>query len=259
MQMSAETERSRFVGSLAKACRVLALFDVESPEWTLSGMVAHTGMTKTTVFRIAKTLEGCGALVFNPGTAAYRLGPLMIPLGYLVVSDVYVVRIARPRLERLAEDTGETVELLIEGQNGSVVADQVNTSHPFKANLPIGRILQGFGSSSFKLFLSFKSEKQIRAALALPPVEMSPRAVTDPDLLAAEIQRIAKERIAFSIEGRTIGVCSVSAPVVDALGAVKAAVTLVAPTERFSVARRKRLAAAVKETADLISRELGAR
>jgi IclR family KDG regulon transcriptional repressor len=259
MRASTETERSRFVGSLAKACKVLALFNVENPEWTLSGMVTRTGMTKTTAFRMAKTLERCGALVFNPATAAYRLGPMMIPLGYLVVSDVYVVRVARPQLERLAEETGETVELLIEGQNGSVVADQVNTSHPFKANLPIGRILQGFGSSSFKLFLSFKSEEQIRAALALPPVEMSPRALTDPDALAVEIEQIAKERIAFSIEGRTIGVCSVSAPVVDAMGAVKAAVTLVAPTERFGAARRKRLASAVKETAAGISREIGAR
>lgn len=249
--------RTRFLGSLAKGCKILALYDVENPEWTLGGMVNRTGMSKTTAFRIAKTFEASGVLVFDRTTTAYRLGPAMVPLGYLVVSHVHIVRIARPHLEALASETGETIEILIEGPRGVVVADQVSTSHPFKANLPIGRILDGLGTSSFKLFLAFKSEDQIRAALALPPVEVSPRAVTDPEMLAAEFRQIVEDRIAFSIEGRTVGVCSMSAPIVDAMGTIKAAVTLVAPTERFGVARRRRLAATVKETARRISNEIG--
>lgn len=246
-----------YVQALARGLSILALFDVEHPEWSLHDIARHTGISKTTAYRMLRTLEWKGFLTFDPITELYHLGAAMIPSAYLSLSNVAFARSAHAFVEELAHETGETVELAVEGEGGAVVADQVATSHPFKPNLPLGRVLRNLANSAMKVLAAHRSEvERERLLLRRRPVRLTQHTKTDPADITRELDRVVEEGVAFDLEEQDLGVCAVSAPIFGPGGEVRAVITVVAPAERFGPQERQRLSSAVKGSADAISRHL---
>ncbi|MBC7294287.1 MAG: hypothetical protein H5T84_09360 [Thermoleophilia bacterium] len=153
----------------------------------------------------------------------------------------------------MAATTRETVELAVEGDGYGVIVDQIATSHPFKPNLPIGRVLRDLANATTKVIVAFKSEAERARILALPHPKLTPYTRTDPAEIAAELAKVAEEKVAFDLEEQNLGVCAVAAPIFGPNGDLRAALTLVAPKERFGPRERKKRADAVRETAEKIS------
>jgi IclR family acetate operon transcriptional repressor len=65
--------------------------------------------------------------------------------------------------------------------------------------------------------------------------------------------------LAFDIEEQDMGVCAVSAPVLERDGDLKAVLTVVAPAERFGTKERKKLAEAVQSMAAALTEHLSSR
>jgi DNA-binding IclR family transcriptional regulator len=251
-----EEENDLFVRALARGLTILALFDVEHPEWSLHEICARTGLSKTTAYRMLRTLEWKDFVVFDPVTELYHLGRATIPGAYLALSYVGFVRAAHPFLEELAEATGETVELTVAGAGGAVVVDQVATTHPFKPNLPIGRILSSVANSSLRMHVAFRPEAEREKILRSAQLRLTPHTVTDPEEIAGQLATAVLDGVSYDIEEQDLGVCAVSAPVFGADGDVKAVVTVVAPSERFGPREKKRNTDAIKNTAAEMTRYL---
>jgi IclR family transcriptional regulator, acetate operon repressor len=230
---------------------------VEHPEWGLNDICVRTGVSKTTAYRMLRTLEWKGFVVFDPETERYHLGPAMIPGAYLTLSYVSFVRSTHPFLEDLAKKTGETVELTVESAQGAVVVDQVATSHPFKPNLPLGRVVRNLANSAVKVLVANGPAAERERILRGPHVKLTPHTNTDPAKIAAELNAVMREGLAYDLEEQDLGVSAVSAPVYGSDGDLKAVVTVVAPAERFGMRDRKKKAEAVKSTAAELSRYLG--
>ena len=113
-----EEESELFVRALARGLSVLALFDIEHPEWGLNEICEQTKISKTTAYRMLRTLEAKDFLAYDAVTEKYHLGKATIPMAYLSLSYVGFVRGAHPFLEELAAITGETVELSVAGPGG---------------------------------------------------------------------------------------------------------------------------------------------
>ena len=246
-----------FVQALARGLTILTLFDVEHSEWGLDDISRKTGISKTTAYRMLRTLEWKGFLTFEPETEFYHIGPATIPGAYLTLSYVGFARSTHPILEHLASATGDTVELAVEGKGGAVVVDQVATSHPFKPNLPLGRVLRNLTNSAMKVLVAYRPDAERQRIIKGPHIKLTPNTVTDPARLAAELNAVLREGLAYDLEEQDIGVCAVSAPVFGSDGDVKAVVTIVSPAERFGIRERKKKAEAVKNTAAELSRYLG--
>jgi DNA-binding IclR family transcriptional regulator len=251
-----EEENDLFVRALARGLTILVLFDVEHPEWSLHEICARTGLSKTTAYRMLRTLEWKDFVVFDPVTELYHLGRATIPGAYLALSYVGFVRAAHPFLEELAEATGETVELTVAGAGGAVVVDQVATTHPFKPNLPIGRILSSVANSSLRMHVAFRPEAEREKILRSAQLRLTPHTVTDPEEIAGQLATAVLDGVSYDIEEQDLGVCAVSAPVFGADGDVKAVVTVVAPSERFGPREKKRNTDAIKNTAAEMTRYL---
>lgn len=240
---------SLYVQSLAHGLAILSLFDVEHPVWSLGDITKQSGLSKTTAYRMLRTLERAGFVTFDPGSECYNIGPATIPLAYLTVSHVGFSHLTHPILERLAAATGETVELSVEGKGEAVVVDHVDTSHPFKPNLPLGRVLRNLANSCMKIFAAHQSEEERERLLQGPHAALTPHTITDPALLREELRRVAQEGIAFDREEQDLGICAVSAPVFGLYGEVKAVVTVIAPAERFGPEKSVRNVEAVRAAA----------
>ena len=245
------------VRTLSKGLLVLGLFDADHREWSLDQIVEETQLARMTAYRMVRTLEGARYLVRDPVSSRYHIGPAAIALMYLQDSYSELVRIARPYLEALAGETGESATLAVEVDGVAVSVDMVDTARPFKRELTPGRIIGDTGNCNGKLFAAFKPAAERERVIAAPHAQSTPHTITDPVALATELDRIAAEGVAFDLEERDIGTCAVAAPVRDQLGAVVAALSLVAPTGRFGPEERTRYAKVVRATADSLSAYLG--
>jgi DNA-binding IclR family transcriptional regulator len=244
-----EEESELYVQALARGLTILALFDVEHPEWNLNDICARTELSKTTAYRMLRTLEWKGFVVFDPETERYHLGKAMIPGAYLALSYVSFVRSTHPFLEDLAKETGETVELTVESARGAVVVDQVATSHPFKPNLPTGRILGNMANSAVRMYVATRPAEERARLLKEPQIKFTAHTRTDPQELDTMLRTAAEEGVAYDLEEQDLRVCAVSAPVFAPSGDILAVLTVVAPSDRFGPEGRAKNTQAVKNKA----------
>ena len=245
------------VRALSRGLSILCLFDVDHGEWTIDEMAEQTGLLRMTAYRMARTLESMRFLVRDPATNRYHLGPAALAMTY--VSDDYseLVGAARPFLESLVQETGESVTLAVEVDGVPVCADIVNTARPFKRRTAPGRIIGDIASVHGKIFAAFKPSEQRDRILVQAHPQLTPYTVIDPQAVAEELDEIADQHLAFDVEGLYVGICAVGAPVRDELGAVRAAISVVMPAGRFGPVERALCAEAVKAAAEALSAYLG--
>jgi IclR family KDG regulon transcriptional repressor len=254
-----DDESDSFVRALARGLSVLALFDIEHPEWGLNNICSRTGMSKTTAYRMVRTLEATDFLVHDAQAERYHLGKAMIPPSYLAMSYMGFVRAAHPYLERLSEATGETVELTVMGPGGAVVVDQVFSRHPFRLLLPIGRVQKTASTSSFRMHLAYLPVAEQRRILGKHQPALTPNTMTEPETIIERMAGEKAEGLAYDVEEQDLGVCAVSAPVLERDSSLKAVLTVVAPSERFNGRERRRMAEALRGAAAQLAEYLNGR
>lgn len=252
-----QTESDPFVvRALARGLSILCLFDVDNREWTIDEMADKTGLLRMTAYRMVRTLESMAFLVRDSTTNRYRLGPAALAMAYVAEDNSDLIELARPFLQSLVEETGESVTLAIEVDDIPVCIDILNTSRPFLRQTAPGRII-GMTSVHSKLFAAFKSPEERERFLARPVPQVTPHTITDPAVIAAELEEIARDDVAFDLEGVFVSTCAVGAPVRDQLGRVVATISVVVPTGRFGPTERENCANAVKKAAGSLSAYLG--
>ena len=223
---STRNDDAFLVRALSKGLLVLSLYDADHREWSLDQIVGQTNLSRMTAHRMVRTLESAMYLVRDPVTSRYHVGPAVIALMYLRDAYWELVRIARPYLEALAEETGESATLAVEVDGVAVNVDVVNATRPFKQESTPGRIIGDTGNCSGKVFAPFKPPTERDLLVASPHAQLTPNTITDPVALAAELEQIARSGVAFDSEERDIGTCAVAAPSRDQLGQAVAAMAL---------------------------------
>jgi DNA-binding IclR family transcriptional regulator len=249
-----EEESELYVRALARGLSIMALFDIQHPEWGLNEICEQTKISKTTAYRMLRTLEAKDVLAYDAVTEKYHLGRANIPLAYLALSYVGFVRAAHPFLEELASLTGETVELTVAGPSGAIVVDQVATTHPFRLNLPTGRIVTDLANSACRLHLAYEPASEQEKFLSR---NKRANASLDRQELATRLEGEKAEGLATDLEELDKGVSAASAPVFERDGSLKAVLTVVAPAERFGSRERKRNIDALRSTAAKMTKYLG--
>jgi DNA-binding IclR family transcriptional regulator len=245
------------VRALCRGLRVLALFNVDHPEWSLNELARTTKLHKATTYRMTRTMEAEGFLVFDPVTGNYHLGPAVIPLSYLAQKQSELERLAKPFLEQLAAETGETANMAIETEGTWVVIASVLTSHTFKPSLPTGRVLTDLSNAHTKLSVALKAPEERARFLNRAQPQLTKHSLTDRKDIEAELVRVAEEGVAYDMEEHGLGVCSVAAPVYGPNKAMIASISVVTPKERFGPEERKRFTEAAKRAAAEFSAYLG--
>ena len=91
--MSGET-RYRVPG-LERGLRLLQCFSRDRPVATLADLGRELDLPRTTVFRLAQTLEHMGFLQRAEGSRDYRLGPAVLGLGFEFLASLEITELAR--------------------------------------------------------------------------------------------------------------------------------------------------------------------
>jgi DNA-binding IclR family transcriptional regulator len=209
------------VGVLDKASAVLGA--LEAGPRSLADVVAATGLSRATAHRLAVALEVHG-LVRRDGEGRFALGLRLIGLGHAAAEAVPGWVHARPALEWLRDETGESVQLFVRDGDERVCVESLEGTHELRTIVPVGaRLPLDRGSGG--------------RALTSSAVVGGP----------AWIESVAE---------RAPGVASVSAPVAVPGGPTVAAVSVSGPVERTTRSPGARYGAAVAEAACRISSRL---
>jgi DNA-binding IclR family transcriptional regulator len=245
------------VRALSKGLLTLGIFDAQHREWTLEEIVKETGLPRMTAYRMARTLQAANYLVLDPATGRYHLGPALLATSFLSEGYAQLVAVARPYLESLVEQTGESTTLAVEVDGVAVRVDTVFTSRPHRRQESVGRIIGDTANAHGKLFAALKPDAERERIVNLPHVQQTANTITDPDALRLELDKIRRESVSYDMEERNLGTCAVAAPVRDQVGEVIATLAVVVPTGRFGPKEREACTRAVKATAGTLSRFLG--
>jgi DNA-binding IclR family transcriptional regulator len=160
-------------------------------------------------------------------------------------------------MQRLADETGESVVMTVETEEGPLLMHIVLTWRQFKPPVETGLIFTDLGNASSKVFLAFGPEKKRAAALKEPLTKVTEHTIIDPRRMAHELDRVRREGVAYDMQEYRLETCAVAAPARDSTGEVRLALCVVAPIERSGPDNMHRYADAVRKTAVEVSRELG--
>jgi DNA-binding IclR family transcriptional regulator len=237
------------VRALAKGLAMLGLFDAEHREWSLDEMTAALGLPRMTSYRMARTLQNAGYLVAEGASGKYRLGPALLAAAYLSEGYADLVALARPYLESLVEQTGESATLAVEVDGVGVCVAMLDSPRPHRREVAVGRIIDDTAYSHAKVFAACKPDAVRDRIVHSAHEQHTVHTITDAHTLALALEEARRSDVAFDIEESDIGTCSVAAPVRDQMGEVIASLAVFVPTGRFGPQAKDACAAAVKATA----------
>ena len=228
------------------------------PVTGVSELSRSLGEPKTTVQRCLTTLHEAGWLQPR-GVGRGRSWALSPRIATLLrsVGDTPVIReAARPVMERLRAETGETINLMQRDDRRMVLIDRLESPHPLRSVQALGVRAPMHLSSNGKAFLAAAPDSEVVAYLAAPLETGTPDAIVTPDALRREIGVIRRQGFATNRGELERGVRAVAAAIRDASGAPVASLSISCPAVRLPDAKMASYGALVRAAAAEISDHL---
>lgn len=125
------------VEAVERALTILDAFREGEESLSLAALAEKTGFYKSTILRLAASLERFGYLARDPG-GLYRLGPSLWRLGSLYRRSFDLGEHVRPELRRLVEVTTETASFYVREKNERVCLYRLNSPRAVRHHLDEG-------------------------------------------------------------------------------------------------------------------------
>ena len=133
------------IGVLDKAVRILRV--VATGPVRPADLSARTDISRATAHRLALGLEAHG-LLRRDGDGSFALGLGLIGLGRSAAEAFPLALAARPALEQLQQDTGESAQLYVEDAGERLCVAAVDSSEELRTIVSVGaRLPLGVGSA----------------------------------------------------------------------------------------------------------------
>jgi DNA-binding IclR family transcriptional regulator len=250
MARTGQPSRER-VASIQRSLEILDLLAEAGPLGT-NEIARRTEATASTISRQLGTLAAAGLVEHLPESGRYRLGIRLVELASTVLERLDVRAIARPHLEALVAEVGETATLSVPGEPDAITVDLVRTHHYVQGATRLGRPSIAHATAAGKVMLAFNGR------LPNPPLRpYTGSTITSRAELERELERIRRRGWADAYEEREAGLNAVAAPVFAAGSDLAGIVALQGPVSRFGRAAARKALPVLRAHAEAISRELG--
>ncbi|MBN2909958.1 IclR family transcriptional regulator [Polycladomyces sp. WAk] len=237
--------------TVQRALDILYCFTLEQQELSLTEIANKIQLAKSTTTRLLSTLEQNNFIVKDPDTLKYRLGQGLYYLGYIAGKSIEIKELAKPVMQRLRDESRETVNLYVLENDSRVCIEQCEGLQSVRHLVKIGEKLPLWAGAGGKVLLAYQpADFQNRIFEQVPSRERL-------EALQQELPQIKSERCASSIDEREVGSAAVAAPIFHINHEVKACLSISGPTNRFTPETIDRLKQLVKRGAMAISEKLG--
>jgi DNA-binding IclR family transcriptional regulator len=210
-----------------RALAVLAAFDDGQEELGVTELARALGVHKSTASRLAAMLERTGFLTRSG--KRYRLGVEIIRLGSLALRNFDLVATMQPAMEKLSQQTGETVNLAVPASPDVLNVAEVPSTYILNCSGGwIGRRTKPHAVANGKVLLAYGALPQPRAL-----ERYTDHTITSTQALTAELAAVRRDGYATAVAELEDGLVAVAAPVFDAGGTCVAALSVSGPEFRM--------------------------
>lgn len=246
--------RSKPVLVLRKAVQVLDAFTTATPTLTAREVQRRTGLPATTCLRLLQTLVEEGFL--DRSGDRYRPGLATLRWSRMALAALDVVAAAQPVLDELRDVTGESAYLYVRDGFQHVCVALSETAHAVVHHLRIGQVLPLHAGSAGRVLLAFDpAVGEVVDHHDLPA--FTSHTLVDREAQHRAVEETRRAGYAVAFEERSIGTASLSAPVRDHTGGLRAVIGVAAPSQRFGPAQVPNLVPHVTRASRNLSHRLG--
>lgn len=227
--------RSRRIQAVDHAIDVLDAMAQIGFDAGVSEIARRTGLSKAAVHHLLSTLESRRFVMRDPTTARYRLSWALYELGSNVVRSVDVTRTARPFLDRLASQTGESVLLGILDEDAVLYLDRGEAPQGLRMTANAGRRSPLHSTASGKVLLAFAQDRQLFDRITVGPLaKFTQTTIIDPSVLRYELAQVRQQGFATCWQEREVGLCSLAVPLRNYTNQVIGSLAVAGPSTRLN-------------------------
>lgn len=220
---------------IARAAAILRALRDHPAGLTLGELAKLLDMPRSTIQRIVDALDQEQLVMAATPTRGVRLGPGLLPLA--AAARFEIAEYARPALQELSRECGETVDLSLLDGNRLVFVEQVAGVQRLKAESGVGVAFALHSTAPGKAMLaSLESAhlQNLRPRLRL--TRHTARTITSWEVLEHELADVRAKGYSLDLEENSMGICAVAVALRLPSGDL-AAVSVPVPTQRFESLR----------------------
>jgi DNA-binding IclR family transcriptional regulator len=239
---------SQRIESVAKALRILLLFEFNKSEWGVTEIARELGMQKSTVYRLLATMQELGFVRKSNDGSVYRLGLSLFELGNVVANSFDFRGTAVVYMRKLADQCGESVNLGVLNDHEVMSVEAVETQNSLKPTIMIGGQAPLYCTGIGKVLLAFlPADEREQIIKGIYFQKFTKQTIVDCKRLEEELELTRKRGYAIDKMEHEIGITC----------AVVGALSISGPSVRLTPERLARCSELVMTTAGQISHDLG--
>ncbi len=254
--MTGDAVNSYVVQPVDKALRVLAYVAERGQVVSLKSVSQALGIPKTTAFRYLRTLARSGFLDHDAHGDRYGVGPRLRAIARLDAAIQRARELAHPVLTELNRDYRGIVNVAAKGDGSVVYLDVVESTPGFRTEARSGDSHPLHSTALGKAILAHLPPDEAGTYLDQPLLERTGRTLIDRGELERQLRQIARCGYAIETGENEDGAMCIGAPILDALGYPRVAISITVPVTRMSPDRAMQTGKRLADAAASISRRL---
>jgi len=220
-------------GTVGKALNILDQVAQFGRPVRFGELLAASEHPKATLYRLVQTLANQGMLTYDEDRQTYAPGLRLVRLAHAAWRQSSLAPIARPYVDALATQVGETIHLAQLDRGQVLYVDKRSASQPIEMFSQAGKVGPGFCTGVGKAMMAFLDENtQADAIRRQAFLAHTPTTLASPDALLAELAEIKRDGVAFDREEHEPGIICIAAPILSEGGRVIGALSITTSMQR---------------------------
>jgi IclR family transcriptional regulator, KDG regulon repressor len=240
--------------SLGNALRLLNLFTMDEPEFTLSELAERLEVGHSTIHRLTMTLMHEGFLSRDFITKKFRLGSSILAVEKTILSNYEICQYSTPLLKKLVKETGEAAHLSVLKNRKVVYLQKIDSPNYVQLYSHVGKQNPVHATSTGQVLLAYQCKTEIERVIEDGLFPYTDKTITNPQQLIELLSKIRKQGYSYSKDELQLGFASIAAPVNSPAGNIKYAISIAGPSSRITPHLIHELSKAVKEVANELAK-----
>lgn len=246
------------IQSVQRALKILDLFNEHTTELKITEISERTGLHKSTLHSLLKTLLEERYISQNNENGKYRLGLKLVERGNVVVNTLDIRQTARKYLLYLSMETGQTAHLgILDGQY-SVYIDKVEGKKAVIRYSQIGKRIPLHSTALGKTLLAYQLPEDIKRLLnSYEYTQPTENTITNEANLLKELEKVRAQYYAVDNQENEQGVRCIAVPLLNHENKVIAGISISTLTARVNDSELDEYITLLKKSGQELSKQLG--
>lgn len=239
------------VRAVERALDILLAFEPQDDALTVAELLGRVDLSRPTLYRLLRTLQGKQFLISSGDPQRFRLGPAVAQLAHVWTAALDLGAVAEPMMRKVWNDTGETVALFVpEGELRLCIAEMPSSQAlSFKRGVGYRERLAVGASGKAMLAHMPDLARRLKSYAAESHIDLKK--------YARELALIKDRGYAISKNELIQGAVAVSAPFFNGAGQVAGSLSVFGPSVRLADAQIAKFGKLLMREARELSQVLG--